>query len=44
MGWTYDNLCGQPGYDGAGNMVGKYQGAAAIIQQVYPMAHYQLML
>ena len=32
-------LCGQ-GYDGAGNMAGKYQGAAAIIQQVYPMALY----
>ena len=30
MGWTYDNLCGQPGYDGAGNMVGKYQDTAAI--------------
>ena len=32
-------LCGQ-GYDSAGNMAGKYQGAAAIIQKVYPMALY----
>ena len=36
-------LCGQ-GYDGAGNMAGKYQVAAAIIQQVYPMALYALNL
>ena len=32
-------LCGQ-GYDGAGNLAGKYQCAAAIIQQAYPMALY----
>ena len=32
-------LCGQS-YDSAGNMAGRYQGAAAIIQQVYPMAPY----
>ena len=28
------------GYDGAGNMAGKYSGTAALIQQQYPLAVY----
>ena len=32
-----NDLRGQ-GYDGAGNMSGKYRGAAAIIQHDYPKA------
>ena len=34
-----NNLRGQ-GYDGAGNIVGKYQGAAARIQHNHPKAMY----
>ena len=34
-----NDLRGQ-GYDGAGNMSGKYRGAAAIIQHDYPKALY----
>ena len=34
-----NNCCGQ-GYGGAGNMAGKYQGAAARIQRQYPLANY----
>ena len=32
--------CRGQGYDGAGNMAGKYQGTAARIQREYPLALY----
>ena len=32
--------CRRQGYDGAGNMAGKYQGTAARIQREYPLALY----
>ena len=38
-GLSLDNLRGQS-YDGAGNMAGKYKGAAATIQSTYPKATY----
>ena len=34
------NNCHGQRYDGAGNMAGKYQGAAACIQRQYPLATY----
>ena len=37
-----NDLRGQ-GYDGAGNMSGKYRGAAAIIQHDYPKALYVIV-
>ena len=39
LGLTLDNCRGQ-GYDGAGNMAGRYNGAAALIKNDYPKALY----
>ena len=39
LGLTLDNCRGQ-GYDGAGNMAGRYDGAAALIKNDYPKALY----
>ena len=39
FGLNCDLICGQ-GYDGAGNMAGSQRGAAALIQQQYPLALY----
>lgn len=40
-GWGLDmNLCRSQTYDGAGNMAGHVNGAAALITKEYPLAEY----